>query len=59
MIYAMFIFYLAQRVAAVPPQEDANHFFFVCTKYSEIRNDVSQQKRFVAIDHYSHQEVKP
>jgi hypothetical protein len=20
------------------PQEDANHFFFVCTKYSEIRN---------------------
>ena len=22
------------------PQEDANHFFFVCTKYSEIRNDL-------------------
>ena len=22
------------------PQEDANHFFFVCIKYSEIRNDL-------------------
>jgi hypothetical protein len=22
------------------PQEDANHFFFVCTKYSEIRNEL-------------------
>ena len=22
------------------PQEDANHFFFVCAKYSEIRNDL-------------------
>ena len=22
------------------PQEDANHFFFVCTTYSEIRNDL-------------------
>ena len=22
------------------PQEDAHHFFFVCTKYSEIRNDL-------------------
>jgi hypothetical protein len=22
------------------PQEDANHFFFVCTNYSEIRNDL-------------------
>jgi hypothetical protein len=30
------------------PQEDANHFFFVCTKYSEIRN-VSQHKRFVSM----------
>ena len=25
---------------APPPQVDANHFFFVCTKYSEIRNDL-------------------
>jgi hypothetical protein len=22
------------------PQEDANHFLFVCTKYSEIRNEL-------------------
>ena len=40
MIYTRFILYLAQRVAAVPPQEDANQVFFVCTKYSEIRNDL-------------------
>ena len=30
------------------PQEDANHFFFVCTKYSEIRNE-----RFLSINDLS------
>jgi hypothetical protein len=32
--------YILSSPAAVPPQEDANHFFFVCTKFSEIRNEL-------------------
>jgi hypothetical protein len=34
------------------PQEDANHFFFVCTKYSEIRNEL-RRIAFLNLDNES------
>ena len=37
---ASFLNHDLYKVHILSSQEDANHFFFVCTKYSEIRNDL-------------------